>query len=160
MSDQHPKPSCNQIIDMLPDPFVVIDKNYRIVAANQLYCKQYGVETDQVVGRCCYQVSHHSEVPCSQHGEHCPLEEVFRTHQPTQVMHVHYDYQGKEEHVQLSANPITGEDGENRFWLEIDDDVQIRIARAAIQGRASVDDADDADDGDTELESADSADSD
>jgi preprotein translocase subunit YajC len=55
---------------------------------------------------------------------------------------------------------ITGEDGENRFWLEIDDDVQIRIARAAIQGRASADDANDADDGDTELEAADSADSD
>ena len=32
---------------------------------------------------------------------------------------------------------ITGEDGEARFWLEIDDDVQIRIARAAIQGKAS-----------------------
>ena len=47
---------------------------------------------------------------------------------------------------------ITGEDGPGRFWLEIDDDVQIRIARAAIQGRASDDDAagDDADD----LESA------
>lgn len=28
---------------------------------------------------------------------------------------------------------ITGEDGDSRFWLEIDDDVQIRIARAAVQ---------------------------
>ncbi len=28
---------------------------------------------------------------------------------------------------------ITGDDGPHRFWLEIDDDVQIRIARAAIQ---------------------------
>jgi preprotein translocase subunit YajC len=37
---------------------------------------------------------------------------------------------------------ITGEDGENRFWLEIDDDVQIRIARAAISGKASPDDDD------------------
>ena len=35
---------------------------------------------------------------------------------------------------------ITGEDGDSRFWLEIDDDVQIRIARAAISGKASVDD--------------------
>ena len=44
---------------------------------------------------------------------------------------------------------ITGEDGDSRFWLEIDDDVQIRIARAAISGKASTDDdveeADDAD---------------
>lgn len=37
---------------------------------------------------------------------------------------------------------ITGEDGENRFWLEIDDDVQIRIARAAIASKASPDDGD------------------
>jgi preprotein translocase subunit YajC len=36
---------------------------------------------------------------------------------------------------------ITGEDGDSRFWLEIDDDVQIRIARAAISGRVSPDDA-------------------
>ncbi len=31
---------------------------------------------------------------------------------------------------------ITGVEGD-RFWLEIDDDVQIRIARAAIQGKAA-----------------------
>lgn len=34
---------------------------------------------------------------------------------------------------------ITGEDGPSRFWLEIDDDVQIRIARAAVQGKAAPD---------------------
>lgn len=27
---------------------------------------------------------------------------------------------------------ITGEDGPDRFWLEVDDDVQVRIARAAV----------------------------
>jgi len=31
---------------------------------------------------------------------------------------------------------ITGVDGD-KFWLEVDDDVQIRIARAAIQGRVN-----------------------
>lgn len=42
---------------------------------------------------------------------------------------------------------ITGEDGDNRFWLEIDDDVQIRIARAAISGKASTDSEPAADEG-------------
>lgn len=42
---------------------------------------------------------------------------------------------------------ITGEDGNGRFWLEIDDDVQIRIARAAISGKSSL--------GDEEAENAD-----
>jgi preprotein translocase subunit YajC len=36
---------------------------------------------------------------------------------------------------------VTGEDGPNRFWLEVDHDVQIRVARAAIQGKAGDDDA-------------------
>jgi preprotein translocase subunit YajC len=50
---------------------------------------------------------------------------------------------------------ITGEDGD-KFWLEIDDDVQIRIARAAVQNKVDTaapatddeddDEADEADD--------------
>jgi preprotein translocase subunit YajC len=30
---------------------------------------------------------------------------------------------------------ITGEEDDDKFWLEIDENVQIRIARAAIQGK-------------------------
>jgi preprotein translocase subunit YajC len=38
---------------------------------------------------------------------------------------------------------ITG-DEDDHFWLEIDDDVQIRIAKAAIQGKVRPSDADSA----------------
>ncbi|HEX9802080.1 MAG TPA: PAS domain-containing protein, partial [Gammaproteobacteria bacterium] len=106
------KPSCEQIINILPDPFVVIDRGFRIIAANRNYLKHYGYnKASDVVGRYCYEVSHHVDAPCSQHGEHCPLETVFETGQATQVMHVHYDRQGGEEHVQLHSNPLFGGDG-------------------------------------------------
>lgn len=49
---------------------------------------------------------------------------------------------------------ITGEDGDSRFWLEIDDDVQIRISRAAISGRSSLDDDADDDADDTDIDDA------
>ncbi len=52
---------------------------------------------------------------------------------------------------------ITGEDGEARFWLEIDDDVQIRIARAAVQGKVEEDEVDDVEPDEVEeLEAVDS----
>jgi PAS domain S-box-containing protein len=106
------KPSCDQIINILPDPFVVIDRDYRIIAANRNYLKHYGyTRSEEVVGRHCYEVSHHVDAPCSQHGEHCPLETVFETGQATQVMHVHYDRQGGEEHVQLHSNPLFDHEG-------------------------------------------------
>jgi preprotein translocase subunit YajC len=44
---------------------------------------------------------------------------------------------------------ITGEDGPNRFWLEIDDDVQVRIARGGIQGKLTDDDAESDEDSDS-----------
>lgn len=112
------KPSCEQIIDILPGPFVVIDRNYNILAANLAYQKQYGVGSDDIIGRHCYEVSHHSDVPCSQHGELCPLEEVFSTRKPTQVMHVHYDKDNNEEFVQLQAAPILSDDGEVMYMGE------------------------------------------
>jgi len=105
--DNIPKPSCEQVIDILPEPFVVIDRNYRIVAANAGYRNRYSCSDDDIVGRHCYEVSHHSNKPCNEHGEHCPMEAVFGQGQATQVMHVHYDKHGKEEYVQLQATPIT-----------------------------------------------------
>lgn len=106
------KPSCEQIINILPDPFVVIDRNYRIMAANAQYRKHYGLgSSEEVVGRLCHEVSHHSDVPCSQHGEHCPLEMVFSSGQPAQVMHIHYDKNGREEYVQLQSTPLFDEQG-------------------------------------------------
>lgn len=112
------KPSCEQIIDMFPEPFVIIDRDYCILAANRAYLDHYGFSDEHVVGRHCYEVSHHSTLPCSQHGEHCPLTTVLQTGQPTQVMHIHYDKNGKEEYVQLQATPILGPDGEVLYMGE------------------------------------------
>ncbi len=112
------KPSCEQLIDILPDPFVIIDRDYRIVAANTAYQRHYDARPGELVGRRCHEVSHHSEVPCSQHGEQCPLEAVFQSGKPIQVMHIHYDHHNQEEYVQLQASPILGPEGDVRYMGE------------------------------------------
>ena len=45
---------------------------------------------------------------------------------------------------------ITGEDGDSRFWLEIDNDVQVRIGRGHIQGKIAPDAPDAPDDADAD----------
>ncbi len=111
MSISAATPTCEQIINIIPDPFVIIDHTHTIRAANRAYLRRYGVRTEEIVGRHCYEVSHHSAVPCSRHGEHCPMETVFATRQSMQVMHVHYDRNGHEEHVQVQGAPIFDNDG-------------------------------------------------
>jgi len=79
------------LIDVQENPFVLIDENYHIVAANRAYCVNYGVDIQKVVGRLCHEVSHLSAVPCHQNGEDCPHQEVFRTGQMHEVIHTHFD---------------------------------------------------------------------
>ena len=111
-------PSCQQLIDSFPDPFVIIDRNYTIVTANRRYAEHYGCNPDELAGKRCHEVSHHHDEPCSQHGEHCPLEEMFRTGETTQVMHLHYDSKGNEERVQINATPLFDEQGNLQFMGE------------------------------------------
>ena len=100
------------IIDASDNGFVVIDKDYNIVAANAAYCESYGVSNDEIVGQKCHKVSHHSDVPCHLNGEDCPHKQVFETRAPHQVLHIHYDQNKEEEHVRIKGSPVYGTDGE------------------------------------------------
>jgi len=100
------------IIDASDNGFVVIDKDYNIVAANAAYCESYGVSNDDIVGQKCHKVSHHSDVPCHLNGEDCPHKQVFETRAPHQVLHIHYDQNKEEEHVRIKGSPVYGTDGE------------------------------------------------
>ncbi len=130
------EPNCQQLIDSFPDPFVVIDRDYTIVTANRQYARHYGIDPEALIGRRCHEVSHHSDSPCSQHGEHCPLEELFRTGEATQVMHVHYDADGNEEQVQINATPLFDEEGRLQFMGESIIPVRTRSTESFLVGRS------------------------
>jgi two-component system response regulator AtoC len=100
------------IIDASENGFVVIDKDYNIIAANKAYCNAYGISKDEITGQKCHKVSHHSDVPCHLNGEDCPHKKVFETKAPHQVLHIHYDHNNEEEHVRIKGSPIYGTDGE------------------------------------------------
>jgi len=99
------------LIDAQDNPFVVIDGDYNVVAANKAYRHAYGVTDEGIVGRKCYEISHRSDVPCHMNGEDCPHKQVFATRQPHQVLHIHHGPQVQLEHVRIKGSPILGIDG-------------------------------------------------
>ncbi len=100
------------VIDASDNSFVVIDKDYKIIAANSAYCHTYGTNSKDIIGRKCHKISHDSDVPCHLNGEDCPHKKVFETEEPYQVLHIHYDANKEEEHIRIKASPIYGTDGE------------------------------------------------
>ncbi|MGW8310246.1 MAG: sigma 54-interacting transcriptional regulator, partial [Thiogranum sp.] len=129
------------LIDAQDNPFVVIDSDYNVVAANKAYRDAYGVTDEAIVGRKCHEVSHRSDVPCHMNGEDCPHKQVFATREPHQVLHIHHGPQVQIEHVRIKGSPILGLDGslylgEAIFPLASDEDLAGDQQRMVGQSKA------------------------
>lgn len=98
------------LVDSHEKPFVVIDRDYRIVAVNHAYKTVYGSSDGDAVGKKCYQLSHGSDHPCSEEGENCPHSHVFDTGKPCVCEHVHLDDQQVAHRVRVAAYPLQGSD--------------------------------------------------
>ncbi len=128
-----PLPELVSFLDSLPEPHILFDRQYRIVAANVAYRQQFGPMGGSVVGRTCYEVSHHFQVPCDQAGESCPLSRAQASGQRERVLHLHHTPRG-EEYVNIELTPVLNGEGEQAFFIEKMDALKVARGRAAAQG--------------------------
>src|SRR5512135_61397 len=105
-----------RLLDSLPEPKILVDAHYRIVAANAAYRREFRAEP-QIVGRYCYELSHRYDKPCDQAGENCPLRESLESGEPRRVLHVHHTSAGK-EHVEVEMVPVKDETGNTSYFIE------------------------------------------
>ncbi|MCY0852897.1 sigma-54-dependent Fis family transcriptional regulator [Cupriavidus sp. D39] len=114
-------------------PMIVLDPEYRILAANTAYQRQFGVASQPHVGRKCYQVSHHYDVPCDQAGEHCPMKRAFELRGPDRVLHIHHTPRGP-EHVDVELRPIFNAQQEVVAYVERLSTVRGASAKPSAEG--------------------------
>ena len=100
------------LIDSHEQPFVVIDRDFRIMATNRAYRKAYCTDDEEAIGSQCFKVSHHNDVPCCQLGEECPHAGLFESGEQKSCVHIHYDQDGNMHQVRVTAYPLRGTDGE------------------------------------------------
>ncbi len=100
-----------------PQPMIVLDPEYNILAANTAYQRQFGSAEKPFIGHKCYQISHHYDVPCDQAGENCPMKKAQEMRGPDRVLHVHHTPQGP-EHVDVELRPILDEYGVINAYVE------------------------------------------
>ncbi|MDH5468975.1 MAG: sigma 54-interacting transcriptional regulator [Gammaproteobacteria bacterium] len=99
------------LVDSHEKPYVVIDRDYRVLAANKAYEQVYGRAREWAIGKTCFQVSHGNDKPCSEMGEDCPHQQVFSSGDPYSCLHIHYDSEHRMHQVRVTAHPLSGPDG-------------------------------------------------
>ena len=109
-------PELVSYLEGLPEPHILFDSQYRIIAANAAYRRQFSPHAS-VVGRTCYEVSHHFSVPCDQAGESCPLARSRESGQRERVLHLHHTPQG-ESYVNIELVPLRDASGAQAYFIE------------------------------------------
>ncbi|WP_439535808.1 sigma-54 interaction domain-containing protein [Methyloversatilis sp.] len=138
MSDElRPLPELVSFIELAPEPHILFDRDYRVIAANKAYRAQYGGGRS-VVGRTCYDVSHHYSVPCDRAGEACPLARSLESEQRERVLHLHQTPRG-EEYVNIELTPVRNVSGDIAWFIEKMEPLKVARGvseRSGLIGRA------------------------
>ncbi|MEG3617177.1 sigma 54-interacting transcriptional regulator [Magnetovibrio sp. PR-2] len=123
-------PETGELLSAISEPAALLTPEYRIVAANEAYHALYG---DNVIGRFCYEVSHHFNTPCDRAGESCPLDGTCASNTKKRVLHLHHTEHG-EEHVDVETHPVHDEHGNITHVVEIMRHSTIASATPEAQG--------------------------
>jgi len=117
----------SSVLEGIGEGVVVVDRDYCILSANKGYLNQVGNTSEGVVGKHCYEISHHFNSPCTGIGHDCPVRVVFETGHPEKVIHVHYDQGGREIYVECHAYPIMDSSSQVIRAIETLNDVTDRV---------------------------------
>ena len=109
-------PELITLLDSFPEPKILLDEHYRILAANAAYRREFGANR-KIDGRFCYELSHHYDKPCDQAGESCPLRGSMESGEPNRVLHVHFTSAGR-EHVEVEVVPVKNKSGDTTYFME------------------------------------------
>ena len=102
------------ILDFLADGVVIVDCGYTVVFANQALAALYGVAPGELIGKKCYEISHHRILPCDDaclKGSLCSHAEVFRSGRSLTNTHRHILPDGTERLFEITTSPVVDGQG-------------------------------------------------
>ncbi|MBI5374363.1 MAG: response regulator [Candidatus Schekmanbacteria bacterium] len=107
------------ILETVDEGFIVVDREYRIISANNAYIKQANIPLKDIIGRHCYEVSHNVSRPCYEEGEDCAVRHTFSSGNPHTSIHTHRDNDNRPVYVETKTYPMKNESGEIISAIEI-----------------------------------------
>ncbi|NPA71699.1 MAG: diguanylate cyclase [Gammaproteobacteria bacterium] len=111
------------VLDGLSDEVMVIRTDYTVEWMNQAARKKVlSAKVRNSSAPKCYELSHGRTTPCDGHHHPCPLTQVMASKKEVRVIHNHGS-EGRELFVQLTAKPLTSEDGEVISIVESSHDI-------------------------------------
>jgi len=109
-------------IDGVPDPAIVIDKDYRIKSMNKAAHTAFGINKEKGKPVFCYRAMRGLAAPCDDAEHPCTL----LSGEPCKTVESRIDDNGEYRHVEIRTTPLRGPDGEITGAIEVAHDLNER----------------------------------
>ena len=127
----------NTLFAGIREPLFLLQKDYRILDANEPMLNLIGLPREEVIGRTCHEVSHRSLQPCNSKTCHCPMKETLKTGLSAHAIHEHLDRQNRPSYLEVFTYPLKDNYGQVdmvfEFYRDITDDLESRLETKARQ---------------------------
>jgi len=110
------------IFDSIQDPFCIIDRDYRIVRANEAYAQMRHKKLDDLIGKTCYEVLLKRNSVCDE----CVVQKTFASGDPCAKEKRVYVFDGEITWSAIYTYPIMGSDGNVTHVIEYTQDITER----------------------------------
>ncbi len=98
------------INELIHEDVMIIGVDYRVRDINDTMLEKIGLTRDAAIGRFCYELSHHQQVPCSGEDHPCPLIDMLESRRATKTTHIHLDKDNNQRHYAISCYPLIEDD--------------------------------------------------
>lgn len=95
----------------ITESVLLLNRDRRILWANKAALDQIGMSFQEIQGKKCYEVTHDSSSPCEPPYDACPIDGFDEDGEVKKMDHIHFDPNGEELYVEVSAYPIKDEKG-------------------------------------------------
>jgi PAS domain S-box-containing protein len=117
-----------RVFDSFSDPLIVYDRDYRIFMVNRALMSIYQRQSEELLGRHCYEVFHHRQERCAE----CHLLEVFRSGEPRVREKRIILPDGRQRYLEVHSHPVKDGSGNTILAIEQSRDIS---ARKSLEGR-------------------------
>jgi diguanylate cyclase (GGDEF)-like protein/PAS domain S-box-containing protein len=112
----------NTVFGNINDPFNILDRDYRIIKANEAYAKMRGKSLEQLIGQRCYEVLQNRDSVC----EGCVVEKTFGSGKPLIKEKLLSLPSGIKRWVEIYTYPLFDEEGSVSNIIEYTRDITER----------------------------------
>jgi PAS domain S-box-containing protein len=100
--------------------------DFTIAGVNTAFLQAYNCKEEEIIGKTCYEITHHRSVPCTAPDDVCPLDGVITSGETAVVEHLHHGKDDKKSNIEISAFPIIDEGGRTIQIVHVAKDITKR----------------------------------